>query len=124
EEACGDAPQCLPAILGYLPGMLTTGDKADGTLDTVVEVALEPGEHDLFTLFDGLPATPSFSDPEGHDEQGLALDFETFASEYGSFDLEGTIRVPWGAEGGFGVLEYDEVKLDVGEVVAMLATPF
>lgn len=120
---CPEDTRCLPAILGYLPGMLTAVG-ADGELGTVVEVALESGSHDLFTLYDGIPATPSFADPSGPPETGLALDFETHASAYGSFDLNGTIIVPWTADGGFGTVEYTDVRLDVGEVIAMLATPF
>ncbi|HET6627194.1 MAG TPA: hypothetical protein VFG63_12470 [Nocardioidaceae bacterium] len=122
DETCTKA-RCLPAIVGYLPAMLTTDD-AGGSVDLTVNVAPEAGSYDLFDLYDGkLQATPSFAAGDSA-ETGLELDFETVASDFGSFDLVGQINVPWSPEGGFDPVTYKDVKLDVGEVIATLATPF
>ena len=84
------------------------------------------GAYDLFDLYDGsLKAVPGFSD-EGalHDEDGLRLGFETLSSAAGAFDLLGSIHVPWTPADGFDDVTYDQVKLDVGELIATLAKPF
>src|SRR5680860_1106466 len=118
-----EVDRCLPAIVGYLPAMLTTTD-AGGAADFSVKVEPVEGEYDLFELYDGeLESEPSFED-EGDAETGLDLNFETVASDFGAFDLTGTINLPWTATEQFGEIEYTDVALDVGEVIGTLAKPF
>ncbi len=132
----------LDAIVGYLPAHLTaTGDGSDD-LKTRINLALGADgatggqQYDLFDLYDGkLSSTPSFTDPEGTDNEdpwkdGLSLDFLTYDGNEGAtvgngaLHLRGTILMPWTAADGFGDISYDDVQLDVGAVVSTMATPF
>ena len=126
-------PEGLRAIVGYLPAEITAEDEA-GEVHTVIDITPTEGTYDLFDLFDGkLGAVPTFSDPDGHTEEGLVLGFGTLVGgSAGAFDLSGSIAIPWRAvEGdgedepaGFGEVTYDDVALDLGEVVDAIATPF
>lgn len=114
----------IDAIVGYLPAHLKAADAADRTVKTVIRIAPAPGTYDLFDLYDGeLDARPSFTDPASHTEEGLSLDFATL-DKPGLLGLEGTIGLPWTTTGGFGEVTYDDITLDVGDVIAGLATPF
>ncbi|SDD29799.1 calcium-binding protein [Nocardioides lianchengensis] len=114
----------IDAIVGYLPAHLDAQDAADKSVDTVIRIAPEPGAYDLFDLYDGeLKARPSFTDTADGPEEGLTLGFATL-DQPGLLGLEGTLGLPWTADEGFGEVTYDEVTLDVGDVIAGLATPF
>lgn len=114
----------IDAIVGYLPAHLDAPTAAERTVRTVIRVAPAPGTYDLFDLYDGeLQARPSFTDPGAHAEEGLTLGFATL-DKPGLLGLEGTIALPWTAADGFGEVTYDDVTLDVGDVIAGLATPF
>ncbi|HYH34661.1 MAG TPA: calcium-binding protein [Nocardioides sp.] len=122
-------PSGLRAIVGYLPAKITAPD-SDGTVHTVVNIAPRPDSYDLFDLFDGkLSATPTFTNPGTHVEDGIRLRFESLVGgSAGAFDLSGRIDVPWragtGEGAGYGPITYNEVALDMGEVVDAIATPF
>ena len=123
-------PAGFRAIVGYLPAAITAEGEA-GSVHTVVDIAPEAGTWDLFQLYDGdLTAQSGFTNPSGHTEHGITLKFETLAGagDAGAFDLLGNIDLPWTAgsapDAGFGDITYNDVKLDVGEVVAAIATPF
>ena len=95
----------------------------------MVDIAPAVGPWDLFQLYDGdLTAQSRFTNPTGHTEEGIRLGFETLSGGAGGFDLLGNIDLPWKAapapDAGFGEITYNDVKLDVGEVVAAIATPF
>jgi hypothetical protein len=122
----------VDAVLGYLPAHLEAADDQGGKVSTTVNLDLGAKTYDLFDLYDGkLVATPSFSSPDGHTEDGLSLDFQTLATDHGVLDLSGSIGIPWNPEddslaesGGFDEITYDGVQLDVGKVVSGIATPF
>ena len=123
-------PAGFRAIVGYLPAAITAEGEA-GSVHTMVDIAPEAGTWDLFQLYDGdLTAQSGFTNPSGHTEHGITLKFETLAGagDAGAFDLLGNIALPWtagsGPDAGFGDITYNDVKLDVGEVVAAIATPF
>ncbi|MCH7659018.1 MAG: hypothetical protein IH933_00005, partial [Euryarchaeota archaeon] len=128
-----DRNRCIPAIVGYLPAVLTANGE-DGELHTRVTVKPEPVRPDGYSLFElqdgGVGLKTAFAEPNPGNpgqETGLTLDFETMASNFGSFDLSGRITILWTVDGGFGrfgEVTYTVVKLDVGEVIATLATPF
>lgn len=114
----------IDAIMGYLPAHLTgTGSGRDGAVSTTIVIEPAPATYDLFDLYDGaLTALPSFS---GATEEGLSLGFETLAQDKGVFGLSGHVDIPWTAADGFSEeVTYNAVKLDVGDVVAAIATPF
>lgn len=113
----------IDAIVGYLPAHLTPANAAAGKVETTIEIAPAAATYDLFDLYDGaLTATPSFS---GAAEDGITLDFDTLAQDKGVFGLSGNIDIPWTAAEGFSEeVTYNDVKLDVGDVVAAVATPF
>ncbi len=114
----------IDAVVGYLPAHLSVGEAGrDGDVDTTVVIEPAAATYDLFDLYDGeLTAKPSFS---GDDEEGLSLGFDTLAQDKGVFGLSGHIDIPWTAADGFvDEVTYNDVKLDVGDVVAAIATPF
>ena len=121
----------IKAIVGYLPGKLTAATAAERSMDATIRIepAVPEGEtsttYDLFQLYDGeLTAQPGFTDL-GDAEEGLTLDFETLAGGAGTFDLTGNIDIPWSADDGFDQdVTYNQVQLDMGEVVDAIATPF
>ena len=116
----------IDAIVGYLPARLSpTG--LDGTVDTTIKIKPAADTYDLFDLYAGdLEATPSFTDTTGKaSETGLSFDFNTLARDSGVFGLSGNIDIPWSAANGFtDDVTYNDVKLDVGDVIKTIATPF
>ncbi len=133
QKPCAAGPQCVKAVMGYLPAELTpTGAGAAAAENAAVKVGVRvrttgttsPTDYSLFDLYDGkLAATASFADDAGV-EQGLSLAFQTTGKSGGAFDMSGAVKVPWTAAGGFGNVTYDQVYLDTPEVVKSLATPF
>ena len=127
----GDA---IKAIVGYLPAQLSVADAGrDGEINTKIVITPDAGTFDLFQLYDGaLGAQPSFAktDRAVPPETGLSLGFQTLAQDAGVFGLSGHIDIPWTPEYGFlgsdgkAKVTYNDVKLDVGDVVAAIATPF
>ncbi len=121
----------IKAIVGYLPAEITAATAAERSMDATIQIepAVPEGEtsttYDLFQLYDGeLTARPSFTDL-GDAETGLTLDFNTLTEDSGTFDLSGNIDIPWSADDGFvDDVTYNEVQLDMGEVVDAIATPF
>ena len=121
----------IKAIVGYLPAKITAATEAERSMDTTIRIEPEVPEgepsktYNLFQLYDGeLTAQPSFAD-RSVDETGLKLNFETVAGDSGTFDLTGNIDIPWSAEDGFVEdVTYNQVQLDMGEVVDAIATPF
>ena len=136
----------IDAIVGYLPAHLSVDGSctscrgagaagADGAVETTISIAPQAGTYDLFDLYDGeLKATPGF---EGADETGISLDFDTITEhagkDLGIFGLSGNIDIPWDSQDGFEGTDdegedyevtYNDVKLDVGDVVSSVATPF
>ncbi|GAA2114818.1 hypothetical protein GCM10009843_03560 [Nocardioides bigeumensis] len=118
----------IKAVVGYLPALLTSHeDDAAGEVHVGVSVdATGAGQaYDLFDLYDGkLTARPSFLDDGDYaDETGIDLDFATSASGVGTFGLAGHIAVPW-SPGGFEEVTYEDVTIDMGDVVTAISTPF
>ncbi|MDO9455448.1 calcium-binding protein [Nocardioides sp.] len=114
----------IDAIVGYLPAHLSVdGAGRDGSVETTIAIKPTAATYDLFDLYDGaLTAKPSFT---GADEEGLSLGFDTLAQDKGVFGMSGYIDIPWSAADGFtDEVTYNDVKLDVGDVVAAIATPF
>ncbi|MGK2876297.1 MAG: hypothetical protein ACSLEW_11765 [Nocardioides sp.] len=113
----------IDAIVGYVPAHLTAGPAA-GRIDTVVSIEPGPGTYDLFQLYDAdLSAEPRFADAPGPGEDGISLDFETLDAP-GLLALAGNIDVAWTPTSGFGEVTYNNVTLDVGDVISQMATPF
>ncbi|MFC5010397.1 beta strand repeat-containing protein [Nocardioides plantarum] len=123
----------INAIVGYLPATLKPagGDQANGRVQTTINVAPpvedgvtpEPQAYSLFDLYDGgLVAKPSFTGPA---QDGLKLEFKTLAQDKGVFGLQGRIDVPWKPTTKFYKdVTYNQVALDVGDVIDAVATPF
>ena len=114
----------IDAIMGYLPVHLSTDEPGrDGAVNTSIVIEPQAATYDLFDLYDGdLTAQPSFT---GAAETGLSLGFDTLAQDAGVFGLSGHVDIPWTADEGFTEdVTYDDVKLDVGDVVSAVATPF
>jgi len=121
---------CLKAVVGYLPALLTPqGDAADAAVNVGIGVTPQGDAkpYSLFDLYDGqLTALPSFlaATADEKAEDGLKLTFETTAKAAGGFDLKGKIGVPWTPDTTFGDVTYDDVAVNVGQVVHALTKPF